>query len=78
MGNQAALSGLSGVPQGRLFGASGTVNVCKSISTEGCMVLSDALNINSGAYAERIRYTAARFYFRSAKESGYGGFDGRI
>ena len=42
------------------------------------MVLSDALNINSGAYAERIRYTAARFYFRSAKESGYGGFDGRI
>ena len=41
MGNQAALSGLSGVPQGCLFGADGTVNVCKSISTERCMVLSD-------------------------------------
>ena len=42
MGNQAALSGLSGVPQGRLFGADGAVNVCKGISKERCMVLSDA------------------------------------
>ena len=52
MGNQAALSGLSGVPQGCLFGADGTVNVCKSISTERCMVLSDVSNYNFGAYAE--------------------------
>ena len=44
VGNQAALSGLSGVPQGCLFGANGTVNVCKGISTERCMVLSDASN----------------------------------
>ena len=42
VGNQAALSGLSGVPRGSLSGANGTVNVCKSISTERCMVLSDA------------------------------------
>ena len=41
VGNQAALSGLSGVPRGSLSGADGTVNVCKGISTEGCMVLSD-------------------------------------
>ena len=44
VGNQAALSGLSGVPQGRLSGAEGAVNVCKGISTERCMVLSDASN----------------------------------
>ena len=44
MGNQAALSGLSGVPQGCLFGANGTVNVCKGISKERCMVLSDVSN----------------------------------
>ena len=42
VGNQAALSGLSGVPRGSLSGADGTVNVCKGISTERCMVLSDA------------------------------------
>ena len=41
VGNQAALSGLSGVPQGRLFGAEVAVNVCKSISKERCMVLSE-------------------------------------
>ena len=63
VGNQAALSGLSGVPQGRLFGADGTVNVCKSISTERCMVLSDVSNDNFGAYAEERECTAARFYF---------------
>ena len=44
VGNQAALSGLSGVPQGRLSGAEVAVNVCKGISTERCMVLSDASN----------------------------------
>ena len=77
MGNQAALSGLSGVPQGRLSGANGTVNVCKSISTEGCMVLSDTLNSNFGAYAEPFEYTAARFYF-SRHSSAFGGIDGRI
>ena len=42
VGNQAALSGLSGVPQGCLPGADRTVNVCKGISKEGCIVLSDA------------------------------------
>ena len=31
VGNQAALSGLSGVPQGRLFGAEVAVTVCKGI-----------------------------------------------
>ena len=31
VGNQAALSGLSRVPQGRLFGADVVVNVCKGI-----------------------------------------------
>ena len=51
VGNQAALSGLSGVPQGRLSGAEEAVNVCKDISTERCMVLSDASNYISGAYA---------------------------
>ena len=34
VGNEAALSGLSGVPQGRLFGAGAMVNACKS-SFEG-------------------------------------------
>ena len=52
VGNQAALSGLSGVPQGCLPGADRTVNVCKGISKEGCMVLSDALSNINGAYAE--------------------------
>ena len=41
VGDQAALSSLSGVPQGCLFGANGAVNVCKSISKERCMVLFD-------------------------------------
>ena len=41
MGNQAALSGLSRVPQGCLFGAGMAVTVCKGISTDGCMALSD-------------------------------------
>ena len=45
VGNQAALSGLSGVPRGSLFGAEVAVNVCKRISKEGCMVLSDARNV---------------------------------
>ena len=31
VGNQAALSGLSGVPRGRLFGAIVAVTVCKGI-----------------------------------------------
>ena len=51
MGNQAALSGLSDVPQGCLFGASVAVNVCKGISTEGCMALSDALNARMRRFA---------------------------
>ena len=35
MGNQAALSGLSRVPRGRLFGADGVVTVCKGIFDGG-------------------------------------------
>ena len=35
MGNQAALSGLSRVPQGCLFGAEMAVTVCKGIFEEG-------------------------------------------
>ena len=31
VGNEAALSGLSGVPQGCLFGAEMAVNVCKGL-----------------------------------------------
>ena len=42
VGDQAALSGLSGVPRGCLLGADGAVNACKRISKERCMVLSDA------------------------------------
>jgi len=41
VGNQAALSGLSDVPRGCLFGANVAVTVCKGISTERCMALSD-------------------------------------
>ena len=41
VGNEAALSGLSGVPQGRLFGAEVVVNVCFGGSNFGCMALSD-------------------------------------
>ena len=44
VGNQAALSSLLRVPQGRLFGAGMAVTVCKGISTEGCMTLSDTSN----------------------------------
>ena len=42
VGDQAALSGLSGVPRGCLLGANGAVNACKRISKDRCMVLSDA------------------------------------
>ena len=35
VGNQAALSGLSGVPRGSLFGADVTVTVCKGILDGG-------------------------------------------
>ena len=44
VGNQAALSGLSDVPQGCLFGADVAVTVCKDISTERCMALSNTWN----------------------------------
>ena len=47
VGDQAALSSFSGVPQGCLFGADGAVNVCKGISKERCMVLSDASSFES-------------------------------
>ena len=53
MGNQAALSGLSDVPRGSLFGANVAVTVCKGISTEGCMALSDTWNC---AYAKYFAY----------------------
>ena len=56
VGNQAALSGLSGVPQGCLPGADRTVNVCKGISKEGCMVLSDASNILSKLWRLRLLF----------------------
>ena len=52
VGDQAALSGLSGVPQGCLSGAEGAVNVCKRISKERCMVLSDVSSKQISAYAE--------------------------
>ena len=77
MGNQAALSGLSVVPQGCLFGADGAVNVCKGISTERCMVLSDASNNISA----RMRSNASiplRFFYFSRARSADGGLDGRI
>ena len=55
MGNQAALSGLSDVPQGCLFGADVAVTVCKGISTERCMALSDTWK--SGVCGEvRLRF----------------------
>ena len=69
MGNQAALSSLSGVPQGCLFGAEAAVNVCKSISKEGCMVLSDASNV----FEARMRSNAS---IPLAFFSIYGGSDG--
>ena len=56
VGNQAALSGLSDVPQGCLFGANVAVTVCKGISTEGCMALSDVLN------TARMRFSPTLFY----------------
>ena len=76
MGNQAALSGLSDVPQGSLFGAGAAVTVCKLISTERCMVLSDA-SIVIGAYAGL--YTARAFFFYPRAFSFLlGGSYGRI
>ena len=56
VGNQAALSSLSDVPQGCLFGADRAVTVCKGISTDGCMALS---NISSIA---RMRFSLTPFY----------------
>ena len=56
VGNQAALSGLSGVPQGCLPGADRTVNVCKGISKEGCMVLSDASKLLSNLWRLRLLF----------------------
>ena len=53
MGNQAALSGLSDVPQGCLFGANVAVTVCKGISTERRMALSDTWKC---AYAKIFAY----------------------
>ena len=63
VGNQAALSDLSGVPRGCLFGASRAVNVCKSISTEGCMALFGMLKIYA-AYAEKPCVPLALFLIR--------------
>ena len=68
MGNQAALSGLSGVPQGCLPGADRTVNVCKGISKEGCMVLSDASKLIS------IFLALAPFIFMEALDVGLQSF----
>ena len=59
VGNQAALSGLSGVPQGYLFGADVAVNVCKGISTGRCMALSDAQKLNRNTKTMALmRYNA--------------------
>ena len=78
VGNQAALSGLSGVPQGCLSGAGGTVNVRKGISTERCMVLSDA----SKNILARMRSNASVplrvFILPRIFHSANGGFDGRL
>ena len=71
VGDQAALSGLSGVPQGCLFGADGAVNVCKGISTERCMVLSDASKINIARMRNDESIPQRAFIF-------LGGFYGRI
>ena len=71
VGNQAALSGLSGVPQGCLFGADGAVNVCKGISKERCMVLSDVSNNILARMRSNASIPLRVFIFK-------GGFDGRI
>ena len=64
VGDQAALSGLSGVPQGCLFGADGAVNVCKGISTERCMVLSDVSRVNTARMRKTKVYRCAFLFLK--------------
>ena len=60
MGDQAALSGLSGVPQGRLFGADVAVTVCKG-TFDGEVYGSSRRMENLARVRSNIMYTAARF-----------------
>ena len=65
VGNEAALSGLSGVPQGRLFGAGAMVNACKS-SFEGEVYGSfrHLEDLFFCAYAENLVYRSRFFFYR--------------
>ena len=62
VGNQAALSGLSGVPRGSLFGVEGAVTVCRVIFE--VKVYGSFRRIEQSAYAELpLVYRYALFCF---------------
>ena len=65
VGNQAALSGLSGVPRGSLFGVEVAVTVCRGIFE--VRVYGSFRRIEQSAYAELrlvYRYVLLFFYRR--------------
>ena len=63
VGNEAALSGLSGVPRGRLFGAGKSVNVCKGLfEGEVYGSIRPPEDFYFSAYAELLLYTATLFF----------------
>ena len=68
VGNGAALSGLSGVPQGCLFGAEAVVNACKGLfegEVYGSFRHSEFLFC---AYAENFCVPLALFIFRKGSK----------
>ena len=66
VGNQAALSDLSYVPRGCLFGAVKTVNACRNPSILRCTALSDIRKqyLHSGCCAVGFCLFARRLFFR--------------
>ena len=66
VGNQAALSSLSGVPRGSLFGVEVAVTVCRGIFE--VRVYGSFRRIEQSAYAElRLVYRCVLFLFTKAE-----------
>ena len=66
VGNQAALSGLSGVPRGSLFGVEVAVTVCRVIFE--VRVYGSFRRIEQSAYADlRLVYRCVLLFFQSGE-----------